>query len=85
LKRGFLFLRKSIFKSDFIFIRSNEALSIFLGDNFSKAYLDLIEIDQATLEFLAVEFLTLVTMINPALNCTRPHWTALVYQLATFR
>jgi hypothetical protein len=85
LKRGFLFLRKSIFKSDSIFIRCNEALSVFLWDSFSKPYLDLIEIDQAPLKFLTDEFLTLVTMINPSLNRTRPHWTAFVYQLATFR
>jgi len=85
LKRGFLFSSETICKSGFIFIRGNEALSIFLWDSFTKPYLDLIEIDQATLKFLTDEFLTLAAMINPALNRTRPHWTALVYQLATFR
>ena len=81
----FWFLTKAIFKSGFIFIRGNEALSVFLWDNFSKPYLDLIEIDQATLKFPADEFVTLVAMIDPMFNGTRSHWTALVYLLTNTR
>lgn len=42
-------------------------LAVFLRDNFIKPFLDIIEIDQALLKFLANKHFTLVTMINPSL------------------